>query len=111
MIFNEAKLIQTFPPDYVISGSWGEAMRQIGNAVPVSLAEKMGRSVLNALGEMKPVAKTYHPRKPRMEQLRLALEKKRRYKGTVVKTNSAKRNTGAKRLKSVRAKYNGNEKT
>ena len=112
MTVHEAKLIQTFPPDYVISGSWGEAMRQIGNAVPVLLAEKMGRSVLNALGEMKPVTKTYHPRKPRMEQLRLAIEKKRRYKGAVEGiTNSAKRNTGAKYLKSVRAKYNRNEKT
>ncbi|MEI6758727.1 MAG: DNA cytosine methyltransferase [Chlorobium sp.] len=38
----EAKRIQTFPDDYVIKGSWGEAMRQIGNAVPVLLAEKIG---------------------------------------------------------------------
>ncbi len=35
----EAKLLQTFPSDYFISGAWGEAMRQIGNAVPVQLAE------------------------------------------------------------------------
>ncbi|MEQ1662314.1 MAG: DNA cytosine methyltransferase [Thiobacillus sp.] len=38
----EAKRIQTFPDDFVIKGSWGEAMRQIGNAVPVLLAEKIG---------------------------------------------------------------------
>ncbi|TSA40064.1 MAG: DNA (cytosine-5-)-methyltransferase [Methylococcaceae bacterium] len=38
----EAKRIQTFPDDFVIKGAWGEAMRQIGNAVPVLLAEKIG---------------------------------------------------------------------
>ncbi len=38
----EAKRIQTFPDDFVIQGSWGEAMRQIGNAVPVLLAEQIG---------------------------------------------------------------------
>ena len=37
----EAKRIQTFPDDFVIKGAWGEAMRQIGNAVPVLLAEKI----------------------------------------------------------------------
>jgi DNA (cytosine-5)-methyltransferase 1 len=41
----EAKKIQTFPHDYVIKGAWGEAMRQIGNAVPVLLAEKIGNSL------------------------------------------------------------------
>jgi DNA (cytosine-5)-methyltransferase 1 len=38
----EAKRIQTFPDDFIIKGAWGEAMRQIGNAVPVLLAEKIG---------------------------------------------------------------------
>jgi DNA (cytosine-5)-methyltransferase 1 len=38
----EAKKIQTFPNDYVIKGAWGEAMRQIGNAVPVELARIIG---------------------------------------------------------------------
>jgi DNA (cytosine-5)-methyltransferase 1 len=41
----EAKRIQTFPDDFVIKGAWGEAMRQIGNAVPVLLAEKIGCSL------------------------------------------------------------------
>ncbi|MDO4950411.1 MAG: DNA (cytosine-5-)-methyltransferase, partial [Bacteroidales bacterium] len=31
----EAKRIQTFPDDYQITGAWSEAMRQMGNAVPV----------------------------------------------------------------------------
>lgn len=38
----EAKRIQTFPDDFVITGAWGEALRQIGNAVPVILAHRLG---------------------------------------------------------------------
>ncbi len=49
MTVHEAKLIQSFPPSYKICGSWGEALRQIGNAVPVKLAEAMGRQVFKAL--------------------------------------------------------------
>lgn len=45
----EAKRIQTFPNDFVIKGAWGEAMRQIGNAVPVLLAEKIGRELARKL--------------------------------------------------------------
>lgn len=41
----EAARVQTFPDDYVFSGSWTEAMRQIGNAVPVTLAATVGESV------------------------------------------------------------------
>lgn len=42
---HEAKLLQTFPSDYIFHGSWGEAMRQIGNAVPVKLANILGDQV------------------------------------------------------------------
>ncbi|MBU1695239.1 MAG: DNA cytosine methyltransferase [Verrucomicrobia bacterium] len=42
----ESARVQTFPDDYVFSGSWTEAMRQIGNAVPVSLAVAVGASVM-----------------------------------------------------------------
>lgn len=45
----EAKRIQTFPDDYIITGAWGEAMRQLGNAVPVHLAYIVGNSVMNAV--------------------------------------------------------------
>lgn len=45
----EAKLLQTFPPDFNIAGVWGEAMRQIGNAVPVLLARKIGESLYKIL--------------------------------------------------------------
>lgn len=43
----ESARVQTFPDDYVFSGSWTEAMRQIGNAVPVELAAAVGRSILS----------------------------------------------------------------
>lgn len=42
----ESARVQTFPDDYVFSGSWTEAMRQIGNAVPVELAAAVGKSIL-----------------------------------------------------------------
>jgi DNA (cytosine-5)-methyltransferase 1 len=45
----ESARIQTFPDDYFIHGSWTESMRQIGNAVPIVLAQKVGESVLSQL--------------------------------------------------------------
>ena len=43
----EAARIQTFPDDYVFHCAWTEAMRQIGNAVPMRLAEIVGQSIVN----------------------------------------------------------------
>lgn len=45
----ESARIQTFPDDYEFHGSWGEAMRQLGNAVPVQLAEIVAASVYSGL--------------------------------------------------------------
>lgn len=45
----EAKRIQAFPDDFRISGAWGEAMRQIGNAVPVKLASVLGKHLMGIL--------------------------------------------------------------
>ena len=45
----EAKRIQTFPDDYPISGSWTEAMRQLGNAVPVKLANVIASSLFDTV--------------------------------------------------------------
>jgi DNA (cytosine-5)-methyltransferase 1 len=45
----ESARLQTFPDDYVFEGSWSEAMRQLGNAVPVDLAHAVGASVARAL--------------------------------------------------------------
>lgn len=45
----EAARLQTFPDDFEFHGSWTEAMRQLGNAVPVHLAFKVVDSVAKAL--------------------------------------------------------------
>lgn len=45
----ESARIQTFPDSYAFRGAWGEAMRQLGNAVPVKLASAIGGSVYKAL--------------------------------------------------------------
>ncbi len=45
----EAKRIQTFPDDYEILGSWTEAMRQLGNAVPVRLANVICESLIKSV--------------------------------------------------------------
>ncbi len=49
LTLQEAKRIQTFPDEYIITGSWTEGMRQLGNAVPVRLAYVIGKSVVDAL--------------------------------------------------------------
>ncbi len=46
----ETARLQTFPDSYVFHGSWTEAMRQLGNAVPVELAHCVGRTVMEQLG-------------------------------------------------------------
>ena len=45
----EAARLQTFPDDFTFSSSWTEAMRQLGNAVPVKLAEAVAGSVARTL--------------------------------------------------------------
>lgn len=45
----ESARLQTFPDRWELHGAWGEAMRQLGNAVPVVLAEKVARSVAEHL--------------------------------------------------------------
>lgn len=47
----ESARLQTFPDDYKLHGSWGEAMRQLGNAVPVLLGQVVAQSVHEALIE------------------------------------------------------------
>ncbi|MGV0005205.1 MAG: DNA cytosine methyltransferase [Candidatus Porifericomitaceae bacterium WSBS_2022_MAG_OTU9] len=42
---HEAKLIQGFPENFIIHGAWGEAMRQIGNAVPILVGQKIGDAI------------------------------------------------------------------
>jgi len=45
----EAARLQTFPDGYRFSGHWSEAMRQLGNAVPVRLAQIVAGSIGRAL--------------------------------------------------------------
>ena len=52
----EGKRIQTFPDDFNVTGAWTEAMRQIGNAVPVLLAEHIGKKLYRKLKTAKTIA-------------------------------------------------------
>lgn len=47
----ESARLQTFPDGYEFHGSWTEAMRQLGNAVPVALAQLVASSVAEKLLE------------------------------------------------------------
>jgi DNA (cytosine-5)-methyltransferase 1 len=42
----EGALIQTFPTDFVFSGTKVEIARQIGNAVPPKLGYMLGKSII-----------------------------------------------------------------
>lgn len=48
----EAARLQTFPDDYYFPCAWGESMRQIGNAVPVTLAYLIAKSIRSHLQEL-----------------------------------------------------------
>ena len=45
----ESARLQTFPDGYELHGAWSEAMRQLGNAVPVALAQVVASSVAHHL--------------------------------------------------------------
>jgi DNA (cytosine-5)-methyltransferase 1 len=47
----ESARLQSFPDGYLFHGSWTETMRQLGNAVPVSLARRVSASVVECLAE------------------------------------------------------------
>ena len=44
--------IQTFPDDWVFEGSQSQQYKQIGNAVPVNLAEEIGHSIVRLLNDI-----------------------------------------------------------
>lgn len=45
----ESARLQTFPDNFLFHGSWTEAMRQLGNAVPVNLARIVAQDVMRHL--------------------------------------------------------------
>ena len=45
----ERARLQTFPDSVIFHGAWSEVMRQLGNAVPVRLAEVIGKDVARKL--------------------------------------------------------------
>ena len=45
----ECARLQTFPDDWYVEGSWTEGMRQLGNAVPVKLAQLVAEEVHRAI--------------------------------------------------------------
>jgi DNA (cytosine-5)-methyltransferase 1 len=49
LTLREAALLQTFPADYTILGSYESVERQIGNAVPVRMAKVLGLAVRNLI--------------------------------------------------------------
>ena len=48
----ESARLQTFPDNYRFHGAWTECMRQLGNAVPVTLARRVGEGVSEQLGRL-----------------------------------------------------------
>ena len=49
----ECALLQTFPDEFVFTGSLNSQYRQIGNAVPVELARLLGEGIKNVLSSTK----------------------------------------------------------
>ena len=49
LTIREYARIQTFPDDYIFTGSLTSQYKQIGNAVPVELANRIGLAIKKAL--------------------------------------------------------------
>jgi DNA (cytosine-5)-methyltransferase 1 len=53
MTVRESARIQTFPDNFIFTGSWTENMRQLGNAVPARLGQIIAANVRSRLLERK----------------------------------------------------------
>jgi DNA (cytosine-5)-methyltransferase 1 len=49
MSVRECAIIQTFPDDFIFEGSMASMYQQIGNAVPVLLANKIAKGIKSSL--------------------------------------------------------------
>ena len=104
LTIKEYARIQTFPDEWQFAGTQSAQYKQIGNAVPVNLAYAIGLSVVDALNHLPMTHEKVQPtisaaytkldkrRCPPMQQLRLALEKRKKGKPT-------------KNKKSVKSRY------
>jgi DNA (cytosine-5)-methyltransferase 1 len=45
----EMARLQGFPDDFSISGTWKAATRQLGNAVPTTIGERMADAILKVI--------------------------------------------------------------
>lgn len=54
LTLREAATLQTFPTNYVFEGGYDAVERQIGNAVPVRMAQALGLAVLRLFGDNTP---------------------------------------------------------
>jgi len=54
LTIREAARVQTFPDSWRFEGAWSEAMRQLGNAVPIDLAGAVAKSVAETLRKHAP---------------------------------------------------------
>lgn len=59
----ECARLQTFPDDYVFTGAWSESMRQLGNAVPMKLAQIIAGRIKD---ELKAAKKRGKPKRERI---------------------------------------------
>lgn len=51
LTIRESARVQTFPDNYIFQGPWSEAMRQIGNAVPMELAALVAQKIYDVLNQ------------------------------------------------------------
>ena len=58
-IKNEVKLLQGFPPDWVVKGTKAQQFIQIGNAVPSIFGEELGKVIVSHLRNF-PTEKPVH---------------------------------------------------
>jgi DNA (cytosine-5)-methyltransferase 1 len=47
----ECARLQTFPDEWIVEGSWTEAMRQLGNAVPARLAQAVAAELARVMSQ------------------------------------------------------------